>query len=226
MLGAALALFADLGACHVQKSSVTICVLPAPFRWRATPLLPPISMRWIYFYPRPPCGGRRFHQCNRSAAGRISIHALRVEGDPSLSSNVSTISRFLSTPSGWRATIPLSSSPRDCPNFYPRPPGGGRQKPMCIAHGLWHFYPRPPGGGRPRRGVAIYSIGQFLSMPSGWRATVEQGGARSFQRHFYPRPPGGGRPRGSPEVPRKLNFYPRPPGGGRPPVVMLVSFMA
>ncbi len=35
----------------------------------------------------------------------ISIHALRVEGDPSDASNVLTMSRFLSTPSGWRATL-------------------------------------------------------------------------------------------------------------------------
>ena len=37
---------------------------------------------WENFYPRPPRGGRhRVHQPH-DAAGPISIHALREEGDP------------------------------------------------------------------------------------------------------------------------------------------------
>ena len=40
----------------------------------------------------------------RCRSRRISIHALRVEGDTNTSSTVSPKSRFLSTPSGWRAT--------------------------------------------------------------------------------------------------------------------------
>ena len=35
---------------------------------------------------------------------RISIHALRVEGDYVLNATDKTIIEFLSTPSGWRAT--------------------------------------------------------------------------------------------------------------------------
>ena len=35
---------------------------------------------------------------------RISIHALRVEGDITLRGDVQARQRFLSTPSGWRAT--------------------------------------------------------------------------------------------------------------------------
>ncbi len=106
MPGASLALFADLGACHVQKSSVTICVLPAPSGWRATPLLPPISMRWIYFYPRPPCGGRHITSFRIVFTDPISIHALRVEGDYHWDNH--------------RRVRP--------DHFYPRPPGGGRQQ--------------------------------------------------------------------------------------------------
>ena len=106
MPGASLALFADLGACHVQKSSVTICALPAPFRWGATPLLPPISMRWIYFYPRPPCGGRHITSFRIVFTDPISIHALRVEGDYHWDNH--------------RRVRP--------DHFYPRPPGGGRQQ--------------------------------------------------------------------------------------------------
>ena len=41
---------------------------------------------------------------NAGLAQEISIHALRVEGDPLGVCRDCTFSRFLSTPSGWRAT--------------------------------------------------------------------------------------------------------------------------
>ena len=81
----------------------------------------------------------------------ISIHALRVEGDPK------------------RAK--LSAIAYD---FYPRPPGGGRpwgwgQDELTILD----FYPRPPGGGRQPQGKARPRVVRiFLSTPSGWRATM------------------------------------------------------
>ena len=193
------------------------------------------------FYPRPPGGGRLFNpeglvsaeqflstpsgwratrpQMCLSPARRISIHALRVEGDPMTLSHglrstifLSTPSGwratkirlqeleieivFLSTPSGWRATSTGTCSPRSCRDFYPRPPGGGRRPgrdPGCRQHP--HFYPRPPGGGRPRRLKKVW--GQytlFLSTPSGWRATNRQFPHVDGCSNFYPRPPGGGRP--------------------------------
>ena len=103
-----------------------------------------------YFYPRPPGGGRR-RTCHVFVAqsvisihalrvegdlaktggkvnGKvISIHALRVEGDvqsitPPLRSRI-----FLSTPSGWRATLVRYDKGARNRHFYPRPPGGGRR---------------------------------------------------------------------------------------------------
>ena len=59
-------------------------------------------------------------------AAKISIHALRVEGDDA-----------------------YHTATRCCRNFYPR----------------------PPGGGRPAIRAAIPAIAEFLSTPSGWRAT-------------------------------------------------------
>ena len=58
----------------------------------------------VYFYPRPPGGGRRFSFQPYKGAIVISIHALRVEGDRRT-----------------RQTCP------QCQDFYPRPPGGGRR---------------------------------------------------------------------------------------------------
>ena len=127
----------------------------------------------LYFYPRPPRGGRlpvgalsRAHSqflstpSARRATGEwiihlnvvgISIHALREEGD---------------------SPAPGMSCTQH--NFYPRPPRGGRPsgfntflRAICISihalreegdptrsaqplNRLPNFYPRPPRGGRPR----------------------------------------------------------------------------
>ena len=217
MLGTSLSLFADLGACHVQKSSVTICVLPAPFRWRATGT--GMSMQ---------------------TAVQISIHALRVKGDLNISDLQMSYITFLSTPSGWRATRLYAVQRLAVENFYPRPPGGGRQS-VGFAKVLFlnYFYPRPPGRGRPaRRGrgereqtrISIHALrveGDLLSVIT-----------LTLPSNFYPRPPGGGRhyiivgicdhrkflstPSGwrattlflcAAQI--RMNFYPRPPGGGR-----------
>ena len=41
----------------------------------------PGSMRWCNFYPRPPRGGRHYAELTGMLAEKISIHALREEGD-------------------------------------------------------------------------------------------------------------------------------------------------
>ena len=154
------------------------------------------------FYPRPPGGGRRKATaadtaslaflstpsgwratCLKSIAtalmARISIHALRVEGDldsirhlltPSISIHAlrvegdlsrlrkgNAMKKFLSTPSGWRAT-----------KF---------RLVFCTLQ--FHFYPRPPGGGRRITPCRASPCRRFLSTPSGWRAT---GWSRAFGR--------------------------------------------
>ena len=167
------------------------------------------------FYPRPPRGGRRRSDSERrfqhrflstpsarratasaaarASAGRISIHALREEGDAL----------------GVRPHV-------DGVDFYPRPPRGGRPRSgwsSCRSsrisihalreegdkaladelatrgisiHALreegdcpqtasqpqpFDFYPRPPRGGRPRTATKRASSGRFLSTPSARRAT-------------------------------------------------------
>ena len=63
---------------------------------------------------------------NTSLQKKISIHALRVEGDQVTLFTNSTLSIFLSTPSGWRATLTKCELFVSDLYFYPRPPGGGR----------------------------------------------------------------------------------------------------
>ena len=105
--------------------------LSTPSVWRATSSACSPATVPYNFYPRPPCGGRPldetyfsyFHEISIHALrvegdGRkvtfrvhihlISIHALRVEGDPNGSFRASFSTRFLSTPSVWRATtVPI-----------------------------------------------------------------------------------------------------------------------
>ena len=101
-----------------------------------------------HFYPRPPRGGRQAGRENGKGYHRISIHALREEGDlmletPSFmmpnfyprpprggrltaSTAMETTALFLSTPSARRATNQSMSDYFSSNNFYPRPPRGGR----------------------------------------------------------------------------------------------------
>ena len=57
-----------------------------------------------YFYPRPPRGGRPDHHKDDSQPFRISIHALREEGDGCSIDLGHIVDVFLSTPSARRAT--------------------------------------------------------------------------------------------------------------------------
>ena len=125
-----------------------------------------------YFYPRPPRGGRHFLLQRLDHFIKISIHALREEGDLERVTLQLISAIFLSTPSARRATGVIVTPRWWTLYFYPRPPRGGR--PMAsVALMVRHidFYPRPPRGGRPAH--------KLLK----WRA-----------KNFYPRPPRGGRP--------------------------------
>ena len=125
------------------------------------------------FYPRPPRGGRpgavpllwscllflstpsarRATQApagGRKAPHRISIHALREEGDP--------LDQFLEF-FCWISIHALREEGDQPRPIYPAPPG--------------YFYPRPPRGGRLEllRGLLRFKL--FLSTPSARRATAK-----------------------------------------------------
>ena len=124
----------------------------------------------FYFYPRPPRGGRHEDwedygvikeflstpSARRATVVRdrlrpvfrISIHALREEGDFSPSCPVNFISRFLSTPSARRATCGHLQS--DLPAGFLSTPSARRATSVPTGGGSVrrNFYPRPPRGGR------------------------------------------------------------------------------
>ena len=146
------------------------------------------------FYPRPPRGGRRRIGAAHVQHDPISIHALREEGDDASEPLMSSMTRFLSTPSARRATRRYIRRRACCRDFYPRPPRGGRRmgfpssftssiflstpsarratRWLCIrAMPSLDFYPRPPRGGRLHCWDNVQAANEFLSTPSARRAT-------------------------------------------------------
>ena len=170
-----------------------------------------------YFYPRPPGGGRQVDALTDEFASAISIHALRVEGDCAAEDVDFAYGGFLSTPSGWRATVVLVALFPRCFNFYPRPPGGGR--PFCISKDIWvyNFYPRPPGGGRLSHSM-FPRTAETISIHA---LRVEGDKIAPFVKHLHYISIHALRVEGDKSIFDRLrrrirNFYPRPPGGGRP----------
>ena len=146
--------------------------LSTPSARRATSPPGSVCQAYRYFYPRPPRGGRPHRWCRYSWQWRISIHALREEGDQ-LSGPVMLLPyQFLSTPSARRATQLGEAINLHNENFYPRPPRGGRlYKVKAFCKKSKHFYPRPPRGGRQLPRGNSEHVNEFLSTPSARRAT-------------------------------------------------------
>ena len=84
--------------------NLELIFLSTPSARRATPPSAPGLTAYINFYPRPPRGGRLPVWAAHCHHVRISIHALREEGDDAKKHYPSTTYLFLSTPSARRAT--------------------------------------------------------------------------------------------------------------------------
>ncbi len=168
-----------------------------------------------HFYPRPPRGGRHFGQRHTINRARISIHALREEGDNVLS----------------RMYLALS-------DFYPRPPRGGRPKQYFFVSQSCLFLSTPSARRATRDFLVIVILElEFLSTPSARRATPKlsmKPTATTISIHAL-------REEGDPKCPlwaprrvisihalreegdstrwrhrsARSYFYPRPPRGGR-----------
>ena len=84
----------------------------------------------MLFLSTPSARRATHHHRHSGQCRRISIHALREEGDQSLKFAASQDRQFLSTPSARRATYYLFNVEPNINDFYPRPPRGGRLLPM------------------------------------------------------------------------------------------------
>ena len=105
--------------------------------------------------------------------------------------------------------------------FQSTPPARGATLPdRCAAATEWYFNPRPPRGGRPRPMAHMprYPISIHAPREGGDFAGAAKG---KVQRYFNPRPPRGGRPPMWGAWWRwTAHFNPRPPRGGRQPEIV------
>ena len=102
---------------------------------------------------------------------RISIHALREEGDPSTSLLALTQREFLSTPSARRATHAAGRTyGQQVISIHALREEGDTARPASRSCAK-NFYPRPPRGGRPVSPPSYGVVVKFLSTPSARRAT-------------------------------------------------------
>ena len=157
--------------CYVVAAGASLVFLSTPSARRATPLPSLRRPRTVDFYPRPPRGGRLLLRRRGLPILRISIHALREEGDNRSEAFRRSATRFLSTPSARRATTVPSSETTSVEDFYPRPPRGGRRAACASICRRGNFYPRPPRGGRHAEETRQKAEAEFLSTPSARRAT-------------------------------------------------------
>ena len=195
--------------------------LSTPSARRATCPCVDHACSFLYFYPRPPRGGRLTDRQIHKVISKISIHALREEGD--------------------RIALGKSGSHQD---FYPRPPRGGRLLAVAdppqafqisihalreegdletganaLAKGISIHALREEGDPRPMtcrsggaRYISIHALREegdgsclrccrrfsgFLSTPSARRATAFPPQKLTCDANFYPRPPRGGRQDGA-----------------------------
>ena len=146
------------------------------------------------FYPRSPCGERRYslrpppargeisihallaesdHARVGVAAGAvISIHALLAESDNNSDASVFNVNLFLSTLSLRRATTLVTTHVIFCDHFYPRSPCGERPRPIPAVTRVANFYPRSPCGERLTAWLGVLVPLIFLSTLSLRRATT------------------------------------------------------
>ena len=191
--------------------------LSTPSARRATHHSAGQSNRHGNFYPRPPRGGRPWLFLARGGSRRISIHALReegdknprveieieemisihalrVEGDSAAGAHRGGNVRFLSTPSARRATGRDLNAPLILHQFLSTPSARrATWKAISGASKYLYFYPRPPRGGRLALPAALRNH-LMISI----HALREEGDfveciIKDEHTNFYPRPPRGGR---------------------------------
>ena len=123
--------------------------LSTPSARRATKYSSGFIILPLNFYPRPPRGGRQRQCCNLLRRQRISIHALREEGDTQRKTKA------------LRSSISIHALREE-----------GDLDGKQLTASVENFYPRPPRGGRPDTSSGNGSSNRFLSTPSARRATL------------------------------------------------------
>ena len=169
-----------------------------------------------YFYPRPPRGGRHYGCALPDDLEKISIHALREEGDVPLCAGCKTAKKFLSTPSARRATPRQRHQARAVHISIHALREEGDKSAFGHTLAMTKFLSTPSARRATRRRgermdarrISIHALREegdlcifpncmfllFLSTPSARRATRLRLVLLLRFLYFYPRPPRGGRP--------------------------------
>ena len=177
--------------------------LSTPSGWRATAIA--LSPYFASLFLSTPSGWRATLRYGvRDKFRRISIHALRVEGDnPSLRAKSE---RYIS--------------------IHALRVEGDLRRQLITDYWPISIHALRVEGDELLVSSAAFT-GEFLSTPSGWRATPRYPANTARTSNFYPRPPGGGRRRDlSLRCRSRTDFYPRPPGGGRPICSTFATFFS
>ena len=106
---------------------------------------------------------------------KISIHALREEGDQRWQCVSVDGLGFLSTPSARRATAINLGSGAMRGDFYPRPPRGGRPGWLAVIVSTLRFLSTPSARRATQASNKSHRPKPFLSTPSARRATRNPG---------------------------------------------------
>ena len=196
-----------------------------------------MSMRHRCFYPRHPCGWRRFRRCGGLGGFKgflstppvwvatgvlapaihgngVSIHATRVGGDALEIVTPSFVSWFLSTPPVWVATVERDFHKRRV-LFLSTPPVWVATPLLSALKLALMFLSTPPvwvatGGTQEAR--AMYEVSIHATRVGGDKVPTLR---RRLRKSFYPRHPCGWR-RATLRCPRSSRrFYPRHPCGWR-----------
>ena len=160
--------------------------LSTPSARRATQQSGASLQTLVYFYPRPPRGGRRIVQESVAKAVEISIHALREEGDVVyLAADDERRVVFLSTPSARRATpCGWTSTPRHIISIHALREEGDK---IGIDLGLRNmiFLSTPSARRATSTPQEKNIIIPFLSTPSARRATAKTETKSLFSNKLY-----------------------------------------
>ena len=124
------------------------------------------------FYPRPPRGGRRSPTVFGWGVFLFLSTPSARRATPMSRSICARRSKFLSTPSARRATLYNHRHAHCCQISIHALREEGDPLPCCRGFMLPDFYPRPPRGGRRARWNPLVLIPVFLSTPSARRATA------------------------------------------------------
>ena len=148
----------------------------------------------LYFYPRPPRGGRP--SSGRAGTSMTDFYPRPPRGGRrAVRVHLPGLQDFYPRPPRGGRPAASPGAARTTENFYPRPPRGGRpfkasqynhvtdisihalreegdEFLLFFGYELIHFYPRPPRGGRRRAESLNNNYFLFLSTPSARRATI------------------------------------------------------